>query len=606
MARQKRAQQVSRRNTPTIVRRRQSGHKSNGPHSTTTLPHQPISAENLLVLQRQIGNQATMRLLAQHQSGRSSSGTIQRNLIDDLKSGQAAREQQKLKHTGMGLRGAARRGDAADLDTSGKERSSAEMLMDVVSGTGQAAGAAGDVSGIADSTLLTLSTTPKSFGTGEKLYIAGSESMSGEVNAASAGVGLGTASLAGFGNFIGLVDSVRTLTDSKKTAQERTMGGIGIAENVAQGGVALGQAAGSAVGSAAAFAGASAVGDISTGAVELLGGVGDAIAQIFATGKGLVTLIWDVVKAFKGEKDWMKVLKENGQALLGGLLPALKRFLGMAKSVMSGVRWILKAVEVGGEFVQAFPLIGNSIGIILKLLSIIEESVKIVIESIRISKAAWFIHKIADVGASALATAEDVVRINWKRIRRHLIPVFTNTGRIIGDLVSISGNVLQIVGVATSAAYGAGVGLMAGGIAATAGGSLLKVGMGATELGFKAARWTKQVGRDLAFSKESKDAAAGKEERGKFGKAMSSIFNTGKTTAAKQAKYKADAAKMLDGLAKLDKVKGSDKEQAEILTKQYKPMMTLVKATGVSLKELKQQESLEKMQEKLVEAMKKR
>lgn len=563
----------------------------------------------LLALQNQVGNQAVARMINAGKNGQRTSRhapAIQRNVLDDWKAKRAAKKQDEAFYEGVNIRNAASRGDATKLDTSGKERSGSDIIMDAVSGMGSAAGVAGDVSGTADSTLLTLSTTPKSYGTGENLVIAGSESMSGELNAASAGVGIGTASLAGFGNFIGLVDAIRVISDKEKTKREKGMAYADIAQNVAMGGVSAGQVAGSAVGSAAGFAGAGVLGDISTGAVELLGGIGDAITQAFATGKGLANLIVDVVQVFRGEKDWKKALKENGGALLGGLLPALKRFLGMSKSILSGVRWILKAVEVGGEFVQAFPIIGNSIGIFLKLLSIIEESVKIVIEAIRISKAGWYIHKMGKVGAKALETAKEIIDINWKRVRRHLIPVLTNTGRIIGDLLGISGNVLQIVGVATSAAYGAGVGLMAGGIAATAGGSLLKVGMGATELGFKGLRWTKQAGRDLASKLESKDVAAGKEERGKFGTAMSKIFNTDKTTAAKQAKYKADASKILENLSKLPPIAGTNEEQADILAKNYKPLMTLVKATGVSLKELQKQDSLEQMQQMLVEAMKKR
>jgi len=607
MARGRRYQQITRKKDQNIHQRsRKSDEANHQPANQSRLTPAPA---DLLVLQNQVGNQAVLRMMAtgvRKPGIRGQTPAIQRNIFDDWKAKRAENKQDEAIKEGDSIREAARRGDATKLDTSGKERSGSDIEMDAVSGLGSAAGIAGDVSGIADSTLLTLSTTPKSYGTGENLVIAGSESMSGDVNAASAGVGIGTAGLAGFGNFIGLVDAIRIIGDKEKSKREKGMAYADIAQNAAMGTVSGGQVAGSAVGSAAGLAGAGALGDISTGAVELLGGIGDAITQAFATGKGLANLIIDVVQVFRGEKDWKKALTENGGALLGGLLPALKRFLGMSKSILSGVRWILKAVEVGGEFVQAFPVIGNSIGIFLKLLSIIEEGVKVVIEAIRISRAGWNIHKIGKVGAKALETAKEIIDINWKRVRRHLIPVLTNTGRIIGDFLGIAGNVLQIAGVATSAAYGAGVGLMVGGIATGATGSLLKVGMGATELGLKGLRWTKQAGRDLASKLESKDVAAGKEERGNFGKAMSTVFNTDKTTAAKQAKYKADANKILDNLSKLPKISGTKEEQADILATKYQPLMTLVKATGVSMKELRQQESLEKMQEKLVEAMKKR
>ena len=54
-----------------------------------------------------------------------------------------------------------------------------------------------------------------------------------------------------------------------------------------------------------------------------------------------------------------------------------------------------------------------------------------------------------------------------------------------------------------------------------------------------------------------------------FGKAMSTVFNTDKTTAAKQAKYKADASKILDNLSKLPKITGTKEEQADILATKY-------------------------------------
>ncbi|MDX1615703.1 MAG: hypothetical protein R3300_15430 [Candidatus Promineifilaceae bacterium] len=567
-----------------------------------------LTPANVLFLQRQLGNQAVLRLLNRDRmptAGRPAPPTVQRGPLDKLKAFKAAREEQWGKTRGGGLRDAAQQGDPAKLDTTGKGRDASSVTSDIYTGAGSAAALAEKTSGVADSTLLTLSTTPKSYGTGEKIVIAGSENMAGELNAASAGVGAGTASLAGLGNFLGLVESIRVATDKKKTARERTKGGIEAAENVAQGGISAAQFAGGGVGSVTGMIGASAMGDISTGAVELLGGFGEGIAQLFATGKGLVNLVWDIVQAAKHKKKWGDVLKENLGAMLGGLVPALKRFLGLSKSILSGVRWILKAVEVGGEFVQAFPLIGNSIGIFLKLLSILEETVKIVVEAVRISKAGWYIHKLHKMGAMALQTAGDVVRINKKRVKRHLLPVLTNTGRILSDLLGISGNVLQIVGVATSAAYGAGVGLMAGGIAAGAAGTVGKIGMSGIEVGAKGWRWAKQAGRDIAAAKEGKDKAKG-GERGRFGKAMSSVFDTTKSTAQKDAKYKQDAQTILTNLAALPHIKGTPEEQSVIVADHYRPMLALLKATGVSLKELQRQESLEKMQEKLVEAMKSR
>ena len=44
-------------------------------------------------------------------------------------------------------------------------------------------------------------------------------------------------------------------------------------------------------------------------------------------------------------------------------------------------------------------------------------------ESLGLDWEGWNIHKIGKVGAKALETAKEIIDINWKRVRRHLIRI---------------------------------------------------------------------------------------------------------------------------------------------------------------------------------------
>lgn len=547
---------------------------------------------SVLRMQRVIGNQAVMRQLQSQGHITGNSTAIQRNFLTDW---QNKREQKKL--------------DKASKDLPApmvkKQGSGPTKDSKTVGGLEEASGVGSSLLGVADSTLAQTSSTPKNFATGSNMDIsAGNSNFNSDTDTqsihgtnsstGSSGVGIGTGALATISHMAGFVQAINK-AKSGETKRERGDAKLDAAQHGLQTATSAGQSGANYAGMVTNLAGSSPGNNTSTGIADILGGVGDSIELMFTIGKGTRNLLKDL-EAAKGDKNAKReVWLEARSNIAKGALPGINKILGVGLSIMSGVRYILTAWNAGGPFVDAFPIIGASIGIFMKLLNIVMSLLQIMKRVKSILKAIINATAVA-AGKAATKIADTTVEllqeVNKKRKIRAQALIFTEAVRIIGDFTGIAGNILQIVGVATAPAYGGGAGVYAAGIATTAAGALLKVGASGIEGGMAATRFIKQKGRDYTAEKEAKQG-------GRKANIMGIHFNTDKSTEKKHQRYATAADDILDSIGKLHPL--DDTKEAE-----YKNILEVLRATGVDKKELFKTNDWAKAQGLLIEAMKQR
>lgn len=357
-----------------------------------------------------------------------------------------------------------------------------------------------------------------------------------------------------------------------------------------------------------------------SGTSDFLGALGSSVETLVSAAK----IVPATVQLFKGTGEGSTA--DQVLDITGHGLKVLKGFLGAAKSTVSGLRVFLDIAGKSADFVAVVPIVGSAISIGIQLLDILLQAVEIIRHAIRIYKAA---HRAAKMKkqlgaggkavldakkrdkAAALANADDkdklllkLIEVNTKRVKRAILPVTTSTINIIADIISISGSILNTVGVATSAAYGAGVALMAGGYAATVTAGVLKLGTALAKPTAALWRFQKQQMRNLAAKDTTNSGATTKWIVEKAGK----VYNKDKSSTKKNAEYLANARRLMTIAKGLDVIKTTDAEDVKAKKlESYAQLELMIEAAGVSPKKLyKLNGNPAEQMKMLIEAMKQR
>ncbi|MBK9125598.1 MAG: hypothetical protein IPM16_21070 [Chloroflexi bacterium] len=366
---------------------------------------------------------------------------------------------------------------------------------------------------------------------------------------------------------------------------------------------------------------ASDVADGFSGASDFIGALGGSVETLVSAAK----IVPAAVQLFKGTGEGSTA--DQVLDITGHSIKVLKGFLSVAKSTISGLRVFLDIAGKSADFVAAVPIVGSAISIGIQLLDILLQAVEIIRHAIRIHKArrnaAKMERQLTPLGtaalkakkrnrAAAVANITDdkdhlllkLIEVNRKRVNRAVLPLTSACINTIADVISISGSILNIVGVATSAAYGAGVALMATGYAATGTAGALKLGTALAKPTAALIRFQKQQMRNLAAKDTTNSGKKTKWIVEKAGK----VYNKDKSSTKKKAEYLANARRLMTIAKGLDVVKDTDKEPVKTQKlKSYEQLELMIKATGVSPKKLyKQNGNPAEQMKMLIAAMKER
>lgn len=337
-----------------------------------------------------------------------------------------------------------------------------------------------------------------------------------------------------------------------------------------------------------------------SGVSDFLGALGGSVETVVSAAK----IVSGIMQLFKGISEGTK--SDQVLDITSHVIKVLKNFLNVSKSTISGLRTFLDIAGKSADFVAAVPVIGSAISIGIQLLDTLLQVVEIIRHAIRIAKAARIAatlksqlsvdgkavldaKKRSDKNA-ALAKADDkdklmlqLIDVNSKRVKRAALPVTTSVINIVANVISISGSILNIVGVATSAAYGAGVAIMAVGYGATATAGTLKLGTALAKPAAALIRNVKQQYRDLGVKNTTNSSTPVKW----LAQYAAKHANTDKSSSAKQAGYLANAHRLMTIAKGLDVVQPSDADDVKAKKlESYAELEFMLKATGVNRKKL--------------------
>lgn len=416
---------------------------------------------------------------------------------------------------------------------------------------------------------------------GEQLEFTGA---TGQAGLSSAGAGLGGAGSAftTIGGGLGVVLSVMKLkelaqsTDPGKGWDKASTWAVMIGsggQSVLGAGQTLAGATGAA-GNAALAAGkdtGETVASAASGVMDSLGALGGLVEMGVSTVSGVAGL----GKMIAGKK-WDKDLA-SGAAV--DFLKALKGAAVTAKSIVSAANtWL----SLAGEAIAILPVIGASINIVGQMIDVLIQLVSVAMRTYKLVKAAIMASKMKALQAAkgaghAVGDFAAGMALNAKkRWKRQIAPLVGNVVTIVADFVSMGGSVLNIIGAATAAAYGAGVGIMAAGYAATATAGAMKVGAALIKPTQTFVRWSKQRIRDKGQSGKGFHATAGK------------VFhvNMSKTTESKNKEIAGQISFLMKHLHDLNDLPAPTDPKYPDIKAEYEEAHLLVKSTGVKISDL--------------------
>lgn len=436
------------------------------------------------------------------------------------------------------------------------------------------------------------------------------EYVSSALGTASSGAGVMTSGFTAASGFLGLVGNIRAF--SKMSAeQKRSLVGVDMGfqatGNAATGVTGVGQMATSAGGLGAGIASTLDSGnDAAANAATAFGGLGDAVGTL----GGTVQLVVSGGRVVIGTIQNLKAMSSGSETkwadTAADSLGMLKGFLSTANSALHVVSAFCSIAGKAAELANALPLVGACVNIAIQFLDILIQLingikalvklVEAVVEQKRMNAAGADEDQQAGATNDAAEKAQhegnrDVAKrlgnINRKRYRRQILPLTTSCINIMADTLSVGGSVLNICGVATAPAYGAGVAIMAAGYGVTATAGLMKLGTALAGPVQRMVRWQKQSGRDAVDRKSGGAGQAGKLD-GMFNAIHDHMpkklqYDAGKSTSKKDEQYLADTQHLIGMMAGLpDWNNGSDPK----VVSQYERTEGMVRATGVRTKEL--------------------
>ncbi|HEY4244674.1 MAG TPA: DUF4157 domain-containing protein [Kofleriaceae bacterium] len=370
-------------------------------------------------------------------------------------------------------------------------------------------------------------------------------------------------------------------------------------EHVSEGAASLGKA-GLQSGQAAAATGRFA--SIASGASN----VGDWFATVGAGMGGLLGIVSTVQNASKSVMSIAKAIKTGGSnwsELSQNSLATLRSVIQTGGALVNTVNWIMTAANITTGLAGVIPLLGPAINIVVKLITILMQIIAGAAEIINLideKKARKELEKQRDRVLTGdpkeLQVIDRALDINQKQINRRWTDLFSkNIIPSMLDIGSIGGSIMEVVGVATSPAYGAGVAVMAAGAAVRGMSEVLKL---LSVLSPMAYRTVKQQLRNLNDNKHAH-------------KLLKYMHLSKRTTKVKNQEYKEDAEHinaMIEDLPGFDPAM-SVKAQAHDTRKAYHERGTLKalrKGLGVEKEALLLAADSEARVEVLIEAMKKR
>ncbi len=345
---------------------------------------------------------------------------------------------------------------------------------------------------------------------------------------------------------------------------------------------------------------ASTAADASGGVMDMFGSIGGVVEMGVSGAKGVLGLI----KYFTSIKSKGWGQREQIVQITENFMDTLKGFLSTAKTVMSVVSTFLDIAGKGADFVNAFPVVGAAISIAIQLVDTLVQVVKVVSQVYQMAKSIIRHIKMKEkleALADNVANADKrrflskLVEVNKKRWKRAIIPLSSALTRILANFVSVGASILNIVGAATSVAYGAGVGIMAGGYSLSATAGIMKLGAASMKPIASFTRWSKQKIRD-----KGSGARGGKVD--KFGKFLHINMDDEKTSAGKKKDYQENSSNFLAMLRGLDDWDPADDKVVD----DYKELYDMLKATGVNTKELFSITDPNKQAQKIIEALQQR
>ncbi|MGE5597498.1 MAG: hypothetical protein ACM3S1_15840 [Hyphomicrobiales bacterium] len=403
-----------------------------------------------------------------------------------------------------------------------------------------------------------------------KISIAGQGDRENLGIASSAGSTV-TSGLSTFASFAGFVASLRAAAGTEdqldKLMLRITAGGQATQGLLGVG--AVGSNLTSTIAGGVAKSGNSTAEGVSTGAggvTESLGALSGVVDMVMSGAK----ITTSVIHGFKD--GWNK---DIAASVLEESVSTLKGFFLTAGAAIRAAGQFVDVFGGSAEFLNAVPVVGAVVNIVVQAIDVLQQVIAAVKAVYKIVKsrltALKLKERIKTASGERLRVLQNLYTINMKRMRRAIIPLVSAAVKALADVISIGASVLNIIGVATSAAYGAGVAIMATGYGLTALAGTMKAGAALAGPTAALIRKTKQFGRNKAA----------KNPQGRLAK----VFNADKSTAKKQAQYEQDTKSIVKMMTKLPPYKEGDSASEQA----YGDAYLVLKATGVQTKELFQE-----------------
>ena len=427
-------------------------------------------------------------------------------------------------------------------------------------------------------------------------------SASGRENMAIAGsaggsIAAGLGALGAFASMAASIAHART-TDDK---WERAFAIFDASMQGLQGGAMAGQAAagiGSTIASGVATTGieaAETAGGVMSGITDSLAGLTPMI-QSFMAG---AHVLGDIATLFKKDSTSLQ-RREAGFDLASSGVDSLKSFLSGARSLMSAIRTVLDIAGTGASFGSVVPIVGAAINILVQFLDIVMQAIEIAKRAINIHEAKARRTQIRNLKGAAPASSDHtdmldkLVEINSKRVNRAIRPLVAASVSVLADIASVGGSVVNIIGVATTPAYGAGAALMGVGYGLSATAGLAKVGAGVSGPVASGIRSAKQRGRNFAGN-----TTATRFKNTRQYLRDHKVFNIDKTSELKKARDVKTAKSIFDLIASAGTTAPLDKQALA-------EAFTILKATGVDVEAMIEETRMDKRAKMLIEAIRMR
>lgn len=335
------------------------------------------------------------------------------------------------------------------------------------------------------------------------------------------------------------------------------------------------------------------------------------VAEKVASGAGGAgSIIGALGGVYEGVNSGLHALYTGVQLLSSSKARTKDGFLTLASEVLTSARGFLTAagaaISASAKFIEVaqglaavssvLPIVGSAIALVTGAVDTLIQTINIVKGIVRIvkaRKAAFQMKAEAIVDKVATQAAEYLKAINVKRQKRAILGLVQAFGQIFGNVVNAVSAVLNIIGVATAGAMGAGGGVILAGTIVGAGGSAIKVGSGLLGTGAGVLRSLKQGGRDFAAGDEGSFLGrAGKKvgnalnvDTTKLGK----VFNLGKSSSKKAKELDQAADNILAVLRDLKQPEEYTKlghKERETENQRYEMARNMVRAAGTSPREL--------------------